>query len=98
MTRFTSCEECMEIVAQWLDDLDDLVLALPLILERLRWRCLQVGVLAAVILAGTALAGRFLTLMPALVSVAMTSVLLWAAGFIATEFAHLTGTPIRPKG
>jgi hypothetical protein len=98
MTRFISCEECMEIVAQWLDDLDDLILAMPVVLERLRWRCLQVGVLAAVILAGMALAGCFLTLMPALASVAMTSVVLWAAGFIAAELAHLTNTPIRPKG
>ena len=38
----------MEIVAQWLDDLDDVVCALPLLWERLRRTLLRVGLAAAI--------------------------------------------------
>ena len=38
----------MEVVLQWLDDLEDLVFALPLVWERMRFPFLMVGLLAAV--------------------------------------------------
>ena len=38
----------MEVMLQWLDDLEDLIFAVPLVWERLRRRLLNVGLVAAV--------------------------------------------------
>ena len=40
----------MEVVLQWLDDLEDLVFAIPLLWERLRLTLLHLGLLAALAL------------------------------------------------
>ena len=40
----------MEIVLQWLDDLEDLIFALPLVWERIRLPFLMLGLLAAIAL------------------------------------------------
>ena len=40
----------MEIVLQWMDDLEDMVFALPLLWERLRIWFLQLGLIAAIAL------------------------------------------------
>ena len=40
----------MEIVLQWLDDLEDLIFAMPLLWERLRLKLLHFGLLAALAL------------------------------------------------
>jgi len=46
----------MEIVLQWLDDLDDAVFAVVLAWERLRGRCVQAAAVSGAALAASALA------------------------------------------
>jgi hypothetical protein len=67
----------MEIFAQWLDDLDDIVMALPLAWARLRVRCLQTGLLAAVVLAVTSTGQPPIVVAGVTSGVALGSVLLW---------------------
>ena len=67
----------MEVVLQWLDDLDDLVFGLALLWEPLRRRVLLIG-LAAALLLGAAPIGPILRLSDAALAVtALGSVLLW---------------------
>jgi hypothetical protein len=69
----------MEVVLQWLDELDDCLFAGALLWERLRRGALQVGLSAAVALAGCELfaAGVRAGWVPALAAVALASVGLW---------------------
>jgi hypothetical protein len=75
----------MEIVLLWLDELDDVVFVITAFWERTRAVCLQVGLLAAVALAGCELtieqAARW---SPALASVACSSVVVWSTGAMLT--------------
>jgi hypothetical protein len=92
----------MEIIAQWLDDLDDILLAIPAVLERLRWRSLQVSMGAATGMMAVVLADRCVELMPILAGLAAASLLLWGAGLAAAELASLTiagfAVSLRPRG
>ena len=40
----------MEVVVQWLDDLEDLIFVLPLAWERFRVWCLEIGLVSALML------------------------------------------------
>ena len=81
----------MEIILQWLDDLDDAVFAVVPAVERLRWPCLQIGLAAACGQAAASLAEVPGSLAPALVSVALGSVVLWAADITIRELPRLAG-------
>jgi hypothetical protein len=70
----------MEVVLLWLDELDDFVFAGALVWERLRRWCLQVGLLAAVMLAASELTRTAALWAPALAGVAASSVALWLLG------------------
>jgi len=52
----------MEIVLQWLDDLDDAVFAVVLAWERLRPLCIGIGAASAVALAASAIVASHLVL------------------------------------
>jgi hypothetical protein len=78
----------MEIVMQWLDDVDDLVYAFALTSERTRRALLGAGLLASLI---SAAAVAETVGMPAwvpmpLAALALASVALWSAG-VAAAFA-----------
>lgn len=64
---------------QWLDDLDDLVIAIVHSVERLRWPCLQIGFGAAVALALATNANAAQAWLAALTWTAIASLLLWAS-------------------
>ena len=70
----------MEIFAQWLDDLDDLVFALALVWEKARVFCLRLGLLAALLLVNAVLASMPVAMAVALAYVSAASVLLWVCG------------------
>ncbi len=77
----------MEVVAQWLDDIEDLFFALPLAWERLRMWCLHVGLLSALILAAQQ-GFRVLVEWSLTFAVAATlSVCIWAIGVIAVKIS-----------
>ena len=80
----------MEIFAQWLDDLDDVCAALPLLWERLRFRCLQAGLLAALALACTNTSARSLVFASLTSGVALAAVLMWIG-----SVAHAGGRRLR---
>ena len=80
----------MEIFAQWLDDLDDACAALPLLWERLRFRCLQAGFLAAMALACTNTSPRPLVFASLASGVALAAVLVWIG-----SVAHAVGRRVR---
>ncbi|MFO7286465.1 MAG: hypothetical protein LOD94_14785 [Gammaproteobacteria bacterium] len=63
----------MEIVLQWLDELDDAVFAIALAAERLRRGCIRIGALSAVALAGCS-ASAALEWVPLLGAIAAGSV------------------------
>lgn len=70
----------MEIVLQWVDDLEDLLFAAALASERLRHTLLQVGLLAALALVAASLlpAGYVEPVLAA--GVALASVAAWLVG------------------
>jgi hypothetical protein len=70
----------MEIVLLWLDDLDDLVFSSALLWERLRRRCLQVGLVAVVSLSLCELSASAAAWTPKLTAVAVSSVGIWFFG------------------
>jgi len=91
----------MEVILQWLDDLDDLVCAFAQVAERSRWPSLQIAFGAALSLA----AARFAALPdlwePLLSSVSVGGLTLWAVGswVVARHATTLVaaGTEIRPS-
>ena len=77
----------MEVVAQWWDDIEDLIFALPLAWEHLRVWCLHVGLVSALILAAL-LVSRVLTeWAPTFALTACVSVVIWTFGLVVTELA-----------
>jgi hypothetical protein len=70
----------MEIVLLWLDDLDDLLFSVALTWERLRLVPLQIGLAAAVGLAGSELSMLTTHWAPVLSGVAAASVGAWFLG------------------
>ena len=75
----------MEIMLQWLDDLEDLFFALPLLWERLRLPLLNVGLAAAAALHAT----NFWTMaswwVPVCGAVATTTALGWFAALVGAQ-------------
>jgi hypothetical protein len=74
----------MEVVLQWLDELDDCLFAGALLWERLRRGALKLGLAAAFALAGCELfaAGVRAGWVPALAAVAASSVGLWLVAVV----------------
>jgi hypothetical protein len=70
----------MEVVLLWLDDLDDLVFVLVSLWARLRRFSLQVGLLAAFLLAACELSMTAAVWSPALAGIAGSSVAFWTTG------------------
>jgi len=85
----------MEIILQWLDDLDDGVFAVVPAVERLRWPCLQISLAAACGLAFVSFAEVLAGLAPALVWVALASLLLWAFGIAIRELPRVAGAAVQ---
>ncbi len=91
----------MEVILQWLDDLDDLACAFAQVAERSRWPSLKIAFGAALSLA----AARFAALPdvwgPLLSSVSVGGLMLWAIGswVVARHAATIVsaGTEIRPS-
>ena len=75
----------MEVVLLWLDDLEDLLFMIPAVWERLRWRCLQLGLIAALSLAGIESSQILLHWAPTLAGVAAASVAIWLFVFSTVE-------------
>lgn len=75
----------MEIFAQWLDDLDDVVFALALVWESARIRCLELGLLAALLIVSSELARMPAIYVLALSYFAATSVFVWLAGSLGAS-------------
>ena len=76
----------MEVILLWLDDLDDVVFVLASLSYRLRQRCLQIGLTAALTLVGIELVVVAPKWAAALAAVAGASVALWclvALAFVA---------------
>jgi hypothetical protein len=70
----------MEIFAQWLDNVDDLVFALALIWEEVRLRCLECGLVAALLLVNVVLTQLPIPLAMTLSGVCAASVMVWLLG------------------
>jgi hypothetical protein len=86
----------MEIVMQWLDDVDDLVFVFALTFERTRRALLGGGLLASLIASAAVVetAGMPAWLPLPLAAVALASVVLWSAGAAAAFAAEeLEGPP-----
>jgi hypothetical protein len=80
----------------WLDDLEDLIFMITAAWERLRWRCLQMGLIAALILAGIEFAHILPEWAPALAAIATASVAIWLLVFSTVEI--IVRTALRPGG
>lgn len=74
----------MEIFAQWLDDLDDFVLALPLLWGRVRCCCLELGLAAALALVASGSAAPPLWVMAGMAGLATGSVAIWLAALLVS--------------
>ena len=70
----------MEVILQWLDDLDDLVSALLQIAERARWPSLKIAFVAALSLVVARIVALPDVWGPLLSSVSLGGLILWAAG------------------
>lgn len=89
----------MEIILQWLDDLDDLAFAVVYAVERLRRPCLEIGVAAACGLVVVSVADSLVNWGPALFWTALASVMLWVAALIARELSRIVADSQRsPAG
>ncbi len=75
----------VEIVVQWLDDFEDLVFSLLLTSERVRLRCLQTGLVAAVMFLGLVRADMWAPLASTFAVTSCVSVGLWLAGLVAAQ-------------
>jgi len=84
-SRRTRQISTVEIVVQWLDDFEDLILSLILVWERLRLRCLQIGLIAALILQALLFADVWTPLASTLAMTACASVAVWFAGLISAQ-------------
>jgi len=82
----------MEIIAQWLDDLDDLVFAAALVLGRLMRPFLGLGLGSASTLVAVQTANALAAWMPALIATALGGLAVWAAEPIALERSQLGDT------
>jgi len=71
----------MEIVLQWIDELDDLICALACISFRARFSCLQLGLLTALTIKFASAIADHLALM--LGGVALACVVFWSAALLA---------------
>ena len=78
----------MEIVLQWIDDLDDLVHAAAFILIRLRSLCLQIGLGAALILQIVAAQPGVTSAVFYLAGAASACVTTWALALLADRLIH----------
>ena len=79
----------MEIIAQWFDDLEDLIFALPLAWERLRDWCLQIGLIATLVLAVLQIWPVVTVWTLTFAGVALASVGAWIAGLAVSEIVNL---------
>jgi hypothetical protein len=70
----------VEIMLQWLDDLEDLVFGVALAWERLHHVLLQLGLLAALLLAATQLRPLGFAKPELLAGIAFASVVAWLLG------------------
>jgi hypothetical protein len=70
----------MEVVLLWLDDLDDVLFSAALVSERLRRLVLQIGLAAALALAGSELSAVATHWWPAFAGLAAASVAAWSLG------------------
>lgn len=77
----------MEVVAQWLDDFEDLILVLPHAWERLRVWCLHLGFLSAIILQAQQTSRVLTEWSVGFALAAGISVCIWTVGLVATEIA-----------
>jgi hypothetical protein len=81
----------VEIIAQWLDDLDDLVCALPLLWERVRRGMLRFALAAAISLPLVEyLASRWAITLAAMALLIVVAWLLALAGSTARHFPRLS--------
>lgn len=81
----------MEVVLLWLDDLEDLVLMVPAVCERLRWRCLQTGLIAALTLAGMERTHTLSHWAPPVAAIAVLAVLAWLLGISTVRLVERMG-------
>lgn len=72
----------MEILVQWLDDIEDFIASILLSWERLRIRCLKGGLIAALILLAIEVANVSTALAPTFALAAIGSVGLWLAALL----------------
>ena len=77
------------MLAQCLDDLDDLIVAIPLTWERLRRLCLQIGLIAALGFAAVEISRIAAAWAPGLAATAAVSVGIWLIGILAGEMSRL---------
>ena len=77
----------MEVVLQWLDELDDLVFAGLLCAERVRPSCLAVGLAAALLLLGATLRNASPGILLMLANVSVASIVAWS--FVSVLGLHL---------
>jgi hypothetical protein len=70
----------VEIILQWLDDLEDVVFSLALTWERHRFRLLQSGLAASIVVLAIEMADVQTSLAPAFASAALGSVGIWFTG------------------
>ena len=85
----------MEVIPQWLDDLEDLIFSLILTWECLRWRYLQAGIVAALILLAIQSSERRTPWAPTFAWAALGSVAIWLAGALAVRLLSLHHGPVR---
>ena len=87
----------MEVVLQWLDELDDAVfmLAFALLLRRhaLRRSALRTGLASALALAGCELTSAPVEWAPMLTAVAGASIAVWSIAAVATVIVGFRGLP-----
>ena len=84
----------MEVIYQWLDDLEDLVFSFVLTWERLRLRCLQVGFAAALIFLAIESSEMHTPWVPTFAWAALGSVAIWCTGLITARLLSPQHDPV----
>ena len=84
----------MEVIYQWLDDLEDLIFSFVLTWERLRLRYLQAGFAAALILLAVQSSEVRTPWAPTFAWAALGSVAIWLAGPLTARFLSLHHDPV----